>query len=88
MGATIDRKGIVPPFLNECETEIIKEAELMIMSRLCHTRSATITLERDDGSTPSVQVPAQILSVIGQMLGLMSRHQPITLFPEKRLEYS
>ena len=60
----------------------------MIMSRLCHTRAATITLERDDGSTPSVQVPAQILSVIGQMLGLMSRHQPITLFPEKRLEYS
>jgi hypothetical protein len=84
MGTTIHREGIVPPLLNECETEMIKEAELMIMSCLGHTRAATITIECDNASTPSVQVPAQILSVIGQMLGLMSRHQPITLFPKKK----
>ena len=56
----------------------------MIMACLDHSRSATITIESDDGSSPSVQVPPQILRVLGQTLGLMARHQPIMLVPEKQ----
>ena len=56
----------------------------MIMACLDHSRAATITIESDDGSCPSVQVPPQILRVLGQTLGLMARHQPIMLVPEKQ----
>ncbi len=56
----------------------------MIMACLDHSRAATITIESDDGSSPSVQVPPQVLRVLGQTLGLMARHQPIMLVPEKQ----
>jgi excisionase family DNA binding protein len=56
----------------------------MIMACLDHSRAATITIESDDGSSPSVQVPPQVLRVLGQTLGLMARHQPVMLVPEKQ----
>jgi excisionase family DNA binding protein len=84
MSTTIDRDRLVPPPLNDSETEMVKTAERMIMACLDHSRAATITIESDDGSSPSVQVPPQILRVIGQTLGLMARHQPIMLVPEKQ----
>jgi excisionase family DNA binding protein len=70
--------------VNERETEMVKTAERMIVACLDHSRAATITIESDDGSSPSVQVPPQILRVLGQTLGLMARHQPIVLVPEKQ----
>ena len=84
MSTTIDRDRLVPPLLNDTETEMVKTAERMIMACLDHSRAATITIESDDGSSPSVQVPPQILRVLGQTLGLMARHQPIMLVPEKQ----
>jgi excisionase family DNA binding protein len=84
MSTIIDRDRLVPPPLNENETEMVKTAERMIMACLDHSRAATITIESDDGSSPSVQVPTQILRVLGQTLGLMARHQPIMLVPEKQ----
>jgi excisionase family DNA binding protein len=84
MSTTIDRDRLVPPLLNDDETEMVKTAERMIMACLDHSRAATITIESDDGSRPSVQVPTQILRVLGQTLGLMARHQPIMLVPEKQ----
>ena len=84
MSTTIDRDRLVPPPLNDNETEMVKTAERVIMACLDHSRAATITIESDDGSRPSVQVPTQILRVLGQTLGLMARHQPIMLVPEKQ----
>ena len=84
MSTSIDRDRLVSPPLNERETEMVKTAERMIMACLDHSRAATITIESDDGSSPSVQVPPQILRVLGQTLGLMARHQPIGLVPEKQ----
>lgn len=84
MTTTIDRNRLVPPTLNDSETEMVKAAERMIMAYLDHSHAATITIESDDGSSPSVQVPPQILRVLGQTLGLMARHQPIMLVPEKQ----
>jgi excisionase family DNA binding protein len=84
MGTTLDRDRLVPPPLNESETEMVKAAERLIMACLDHSRAATITIESDDGSTPSVRVPPQVLRVLGQALGLMARHQPIMLIPEKQ----
>ncbi|PUE56771.1 excisionase [Limnohabitans sp. Rim8] len=63
---------------------MVRIAERMIMACLDHSRAATITIESDDGSSPSVQVPPQVLRVLGQTLGLMARHQPIMLVPEKQ----
>lgn len=84
MGTTLDRDRFVPPPLNESETEMVKAAERLIMACLDHSRAATITIESEDGSTPSVRVPPQVLRVLGQALGLMARHQPIMLIPEKQ----
>ena len=84
MSTTIDRGRLVPPPLNDSETEMVKTAERMIMGCLDHSRAATITIESDDGSSPSVQVPPQILRILGQTLGLMARQQPIMLVPEKQ----
>lgn len=84
MSTTLDRDRLVPPPLSESETEMVKAAERMIMACLDHSRAATITIESDDGSTPSVRVPPQVLRVLGQTLGLMARHQPIMLIPEKQ----
>lgn len=84
MSTTIDRDRLVPPPLNDRETEMVRTAERMIMACLDHSRAATITIESDDGSSPSVQVPPQVLRVLGQTLGLMARHQPIMLVPEKQ----
>ena len=84
MSTSIDRDRLVSPPLNERETEMVKTAERMIIACLDHSRAATITIESDDGFSPSVQVPPQILRVLGQTLGLMARHQPIVLVPEKQ----
>jgi len=84
MGKTLDRDKLVPPDLNEIETEMVKAAERLIMACLDHSRAATITIESDDGTCPSVQVPPQVLRVLGQTLGLMARHQSIMLVPEKQ----
>lgn len=84
MSTTIDSDRLVPPLLNDRETEMVRTAERMIMACLDHSRAATITIDSDDGSSPSVQVPPQVLRVLGQTLGLMARHQPVMLVPEKQ----
>ena len=84
MSATAELERMVPPPLNDIETEMVKAAERIIMASLDHSRAATITIQSDDGTTPSVVVPPQVPRVLGQTLGLMARHQPIMLVPEKQ----
>lgn len=84
MSATAELERMVPPPLNDIETEMVKAAERIIMASLDHSRAATITIQSDDGTAPSVEVPPQVLRVLGQTLGLMARHQPIMLVPEKQ----
>lgn len=84
MSATLDHDRLVPPTLSEKEKEMVRAAERMIMKSLDHSRAATITIESDDGATPSGAVPPQILKMLGQTLGLMARREPIVLVHEKQ----
>lgn len=84
MSFTLDSARLVPPSLSEKEKEMVRAAERMIMKSLDHSRAATITIESDDGSCPSVAVPPQILKMLGQTLGLMARREPIVLVHEKQ----
>ena len=84
MSATLDHDRLVPPTLSEAEKEMVRAAERMIMKSLDHSRAATITIESDDGATPSGAVPPQILKMLGQTLGLMARREPIVLVHEKQ----
>ena len=84
MSTTLDQDRLVPPTLSEEEKKMVLAAERMIMKSLDYSRAATITIESDDGSTPSVSVPPQILRMLGQTLGLMARREPIVLVHEKQ----
>ena len=84
MSFTLDSARLVPPSLSEKEKEMVRAAERMIMKSLDHSRAATITIESDDGSCPSVAVPPQILKMLGQTLGLMARRESIVLVHEKQ----
>ena len=64
--------------------QLLRAAGRLLMKSLDHSRAATITIESDDGSSPSVSVPPQVLKVLGQTLGLMARRQPIALVHEKQ----
>ena len=46
--------------------------------------ASRISLVSDEGSTPSVSVPPQVLKFLGQVLGLMSQRRPIMLMPQKQ----
>ncbi len=84
MTTTLDQDRLVPPPLTEEEKEMVRAAERLIMTSLDHSRAATITIQSDDGSCPSVPVPPQILKVLGQALGKMARREPIVLMHEKQ----
>jgi excisionase family DNA binding protein len=84
MTTTLDQDRLVPPPLTEEEKEMVRAAERLIMTSLDHSRAATITIQSDDGSCPSVAVPPQILKVLGQALGKMARREPIVLMHEKQ----
>lgn len=84
MSASLERDRLVLPTLSETEKEMVRSAERMIIKCLDHSRAATITIESDDGSTPSVAVPPQILKMLAQTLGLMVRRDPIVLVHEKQ----
>ena len=84
MSSTIDRDRLVPPPLNDSETEMVKTAERMIMACLDHSRAASITLTTDTGQHPTVEVPPAALKLIGQLLGAMSEGRPIALMPTEQ----
>lgn len=84
MTTTLDQDHLVPPPLTEEEKEMVRAAERLIMSSLDHSRAATITIQSNDGSCPSVAVPPQILKLLGQALGKMARREPIVLMHEKQ----
>ncbi len=84
MTTTLDQDRLVPPPLTEEEKEMVRAAERLIMTSLDHSRAATITIQSNDGSCPSVAVPPQILKVLGQALGKMVRREPIDLMHEKQ----
>jgi len=65
------------------EVEMARTAQRCIVAALDHSRAATITLESDDGATPSIQLPPQALRFIAQLLGTMSEGRPVVLMPGK-----
>lgn len=82
---TIERTGeILPPSLNTQELEMARAAQRCIMAALDHSRAAAITLTDDEGNQPSIQVPAQALRVLAQVLGAMSERRSIVLMPSKQ----
>lgn len=84
MNTAAETDRLIPPPMSEAEAAMVKAAERLIMASLDHSRAAIITIESDDGSTPSVKVPPQVLRVLGQALGHMARNEPVTLMPEKQ----
>lgn len=84
MTKLLERERLAPPALSEEEKAMVKSAEQMLMKSLDHSKAATITVQADDGTTPTVSVPPQVLKVLAQALGAMARGQPIMLIPQKQ----
>ena len=83
MGTTTLNERLLPPELTDAEKQMAAEAGRLIMMSLDHSRAARIVIESDDGSMPSVEVSPAVLKVIGKMLSMVSRKQPLVLVPEK-----
>ncbi|WP_396268146.1 excisionase family DNA-binding protein [Ideonella sp.] len=84
MSTTERAQQPLPPPLTAEEAEMARTAQRCIMAALDHSRAATITLQSDDGSQPSIQVPPQALRFIAQLLGAMSDRRPVMLMPSKQ----
>lgn len=83
MSVTIDRERLEPPQLSEDEVEVAKAAQRLIMESLDRPHAPKISITSDDGSGPSIEVPPNVLRIIGQTLGLLARNQRVVLLPEK-----
>ena len=81
---TLDKDRLMPPELTPDDVAMVSSAQRMIMESLDHGRASRISLVSDEGSTPSVSVPPQVLKFLGQVLGLMSQRRPIMLMPQKQ----
>ena len=81
---TAERDRLVPPELTADEVAMVQAAQRLVMEALDHSRAASITLESNDGDTPTVSVPPKVLQFIGRALGLMAQRQPILLMPQKQ----
>lgn len=64
------------------EARMAQAAAQVIMASLDHSRAATITLESDDGTQPSVKVPPKVLRLLGKALSMMAQRHPVTLISE------
>ena len=82
--ATVERERLVPPEMTPEQLEMLSAAERMLMESLDRSRAATITIERDDGAESAIAVPAPMLRILAQTLGMMARGQTITLVPEQQ----
>lgn len=82
--ATVERERLVPPEMTPEQLEMLSAAERMLMESLDRSRAATITIESDDGAVSPIAVPAPVLRVLAQTLGMMARGQTITLVPEQQ----
>lgn len=80
---TVNRERPDPP-LNAEEARMAQAAAQVIMASLDHSRAATITLESDDGTTPSVRVPPKVLRLIGRALGMVAQRRPVMLIPDNQ----
>jgi len=80
----IKERGTSVPVMSEEEKEMVRAAQRCIMEALDHSRAAMIVLKTTKGEHPEVQLPPAALKLIGQVLGLMSKGEVITLVPEKR----
>lgn len=75
---------VLPPQMTEEETQMVRVAQRCIMEALDHSRAAAIVLTTDEGKHPKVELPPAALKLIGQVLGLMSKGEPIVLMPQKQ----
>lgn len=82
--STLDKDRLLPPELTPDDVAMVSAAQRMIMEALDHGRASRISLVSDEGSTPSVSVPPQVLKFLGQVLGLISQRRPIMLMPQKQ----
>jgi excisionase family DNA binding protein len=81
---TLDKDRLMPPELTPDDVAMVSAAQRMIMESLDHGLASRISLVSDEGSTPAVSVPPQVLKFLGQVLGLMSQRRPIMLMPQKQ----
>jgi excisionase family DNA binding protein len=75
---------VVPPPMSDKEREMVRVAQRCIMESLDHSRAAVIVLTTDQGEHPQVELPPAALKFIGQLLGLMSKGEVITLLPQQQ----
>jgi excisionase family DNA binding protein len=75
---------VVPPEMTDADREMARVAQRCIMEAIDHSRAAAIVLTTDEGEQPTVELPPAALRLIGQVLGLMSKGEAITLMPEKQ----
>ena len=83
---TVEEKNgrLTPPPMTDDEREMAGVAQRCIMEALDHSRAAAIVLTTDEGKRPKVELPPAALKFIGQVLGLLSKGEPIVLLPEKQ----
>ena len=71
---------------SEKEAEMAKVAQRCLMTALDHSNARRIALVDEKGGVgdaPVLELPPQALRFFADMLGMMARHQPIVLMPQK-----
>jgi excisionase family DNA binding protein len=83
--ATLERsRALPPPNLTPEEAEMARTAQRCIIEALDRSKAATITVESEDGTPPTIQLPPQALRHIAAVLGALSERREVVLMPAKR----
>lgn len=83
MAGTIERDRLQPRKLSQAEVEVAKAAQRLIMESLDRPHARKISITSDDAYGSSIEVPPNVLRIIGHTLGLLARNQRVVLLPEK-----
>lgn len=78
-----DRESVATPPSKQ-DMELARLAQRCIMEALDRSKAVKIKLESEVGDLPPIELPPASLSLIGQLLGLMSEGRPFALMPEKQ----
>jgi len=82
--ATLERsRQLPPPELTPEEAEMARTAQRCIMEALDHSKAASIRVQSDDGSGPTIELPPQALRLIANVLGALSERRRVVLMPAK-----
>lgn len=83
----MSHNNVLEPVSSAHEADMAKAAQRCIMAALDHPRAPKIVLMEEGrkraGQPPAIELPAQALRAIADLLGLMGQQQPIMLIPQK-----